>query len=292
MLLSFLFSSVPEHMRIAGTEPVTLPTCIVPTKHLHKRYSLPQKARDTAPLIHQLAALKRWSTTPIQLDRDCGAIGSRTLKNLLTDIFLYLGYLHHFHNQSSPHLEAFLSLDQYAAYISFQVAKGNSHTSLAHQLAHAKRVTQFLARGPGSGLQQSVAAMHTWLHRLRGQLTSLLTRPRADVGQLEEDGAWMDARTIVTALESFRLETLRELPEYGEYSLYTARLLHDACLVNTLFGYLPPVRVACIRHLQLPSTTDGCLDPDCRIPACRGNRLEFKPDGLYMCLPHHKNQKK
>lgn len=253
---------------------------------------MPQIVRDIAPLIHQLASLKRWLTNPIQLDRDCAAIGSRTLRNLLTDVFLYLGYLHCYENQSSPNLEAFLSLESYAAFISFQVAKGNSHNSLAHQLAHAKRVTQFLARGPGSGLQDSVAAMHSWMHRLKGQLTSLLIKPRADVGQLEADGAWMDARTIVTALESFRLQVLRQLPEYGDYSLSTARLLHDACLVNTLFGYLPPVRVACIRHLQLPSATVGCLDGDCRIPGCRGNRLEFKPDGLYMCLPHHKNQKK
>ena len=183
-------------------------------------------------------------------------------------------------------------MESYAKYISFQIAKGNTFTSLAHQLAHAKRVTQFLARGANATLQASVDSIQAWLQRLKVQLSSLLVKPRADIGQLEEDGAWVDARTVVTVLEAFRVEVIKDLPEFEDLSQYTARLLHDVCLTNTLFGYLPPVRVACIRKLQMPGSNQGCLDPDCHTPGCQGNRLELRPHVMWMVLPHHKNQKR
>lgn len=228
----------------------------------------------------------------MQLDRDFAYVGSRTLRNVLSDIFLYLGYLLHFEAASYPHLDCFLDLDAYSRYISFQIAKGNSFNSLAHQLAHAKRVLQFLARGADTIMQASVANMQTWLHRLKQQLSTVIIKPRADIGQLEADGAWVDAKTVVTVLEAFRVEALKALPQFGDLPPYTARLLHDACLTNTLFGYLPPVRVACIRRLQVPSASHACLDQDCRLPGCRGNRLEVRPEGMWMVLPHHKNQRK
>ena len=273
-------------------EPVTLPKCTVPASQLNKRYGLPEKARIASPLSTQIVALNQWLTNSIQLDRDFSYVGSRTMRNILTDIMLYLGYLFHFEKASSPHLEAFLSLEAYSRYMAFQMAKGNSFNSLAHQIAHAKRVLQFLARGANPTLQASISRQLNWLHRLKSQLSTILLKPRADVGQLESDGAWMDARTVVTVLEAFRLEVLKLIPEFGELPNYTARMLHDACLVNTLFGYLPPVRVSCIRKLQTPSATNTCLDCDCRLPGCKGNRLEVRPEGMWMVLPHHKNQRR
>lgn len=291
-ILNFHADRPTRLCHFAGAEPVTLPDCTVPDSKLNKRYSLPEKERQTAPLVHQLASLTRWLTNTVQLDRDCAYVGSRTVRNIMRDILLYLGYLFHFESAKAPHLEAYLSLDLYARYISFQVKKGNSFNSLSHQISHAKRVLQFLSRTADSTLESQVSEIQSWLHRLKCQLSSILKKPRADVGELESSGAWCDAKTIVTVLERFRLEALKALPAFGEYNSYVARLLHDACLVNTMFGYLPPIRVSCIRKLQLPSTTLGCLDSDCRTPGCRGNRLEYKPDGLYMNLPHHKNQKK
>ena len=258
---------------------------------LNRRYSLPEAQRNAAPLANQLAALRRWLCNPVQLDRDFAYVRSRTLKNVVSDILLYLGYLHFHGGVSKPDLEAFLNLDLFAKFVSFQIAKGNSYNSFAHQLAHAKRVTQFLARGASASLQATVERIQVWLHRLKSQLSTLLMKPRADIGQLEADGAWMDAKTIVVALEAFRVAVIRELPDFGDLSSYSARLLHDACLANTMFGYLPPVRIACLRRLQLPSSP-GCLDPDCHLPGCLGNRLEFRPQGMWMVLPHHKNQKK
>lgn len=276
----------------AGAEPVTLPDCTVPDSKLNKRYCLPAKEQQTAPLIHQIVSFKRWLTNPVQLDRDFAYVGSRTITNIMKDIHLYLGYLFHFESAKAPHLEAFLSMDLYAKYVSFQIKKGNSFISLEHQISHAKRVLQFLSRTADASFQQQVSEIQSWLVRLKTQLAALLRRPRTDVVELQAQGAWLDAKTIVTVLERFRLEALEALPAFGQYTPFVARLLHDACLTNTMFGYLPPVRVSCLRKLQLPSTTLGCLDKDCRIPGCRGNRLEYKADGLYMNLPHHKNQKR
>lgn len=281
--------------RSAGNEPlepVTLPACIVPDSKLNKRYGLPEKQRNSSPLLQQMAELKTWLTNAVQLDREGSYIGSRTLKNLVGDIYLFLGYLY-FHEQAhSPQLDAFLSMQLFAKYIAFQLKKGNSLNSLQHQIAHAKRVIQFLSRRASSDMQTNVSSLLDWLQRLKAQLSTSLVRSRADVQQLEADGAWADARAIVVVLDAFRREVLRGLPEFGDLSVYAARLLHDACLVNTMFGYLPPVRIACLRKLQIPNAAQHCLDPDCRLPGCKGNRLELRPDGMWMVLPHHKNQRK
>ena len=37
----------------------------------------------------------------------------------------------------------------------------------------------------------------------------------------------------------------------------------------------------------------ACLDPDCKDKqSCKGNRLEWRQGSIWMCLPHHKNQKR
>ena len=179
--------------------------------------------------------------------------------------------------------------------MAFQIKKGNTYTSLEHQIAHAKRVVQFLSRGSHSGCHATATTVLNWLARLKHQLSTVLKKPKADVAQLELDGAWTDAKTVVSVFESFRVQVLKELPEFGALSPYLARLLHDACLVNTLFSlfsYLPPIRVSCVRKLQLPCTQHSCLDVDCRISGCAGNRLEVRAEGMFMVLPHHKNQRK
>ena len=182
-------------------------------------------------------------------------------------------------------------MELFSRYIAFQMAKGNSFTNLEHQIGHAKRVIQFLERGSAT-LHASANSIKLWLHRLKHQLSSVLLKAKADIAQLEVDGAWADAKTVVTVLETFRVTVLRELPEFGDLLPYLARLLHDACLVNVLFGYLPPIRISCVIKLQMPSAQHNCLDVDCRISGCKGNRLELRPDGMYMVLPHHKNTRK
>lgn len=98
--------------------------------------------------------------------------------------------------------------------------------ALSHAIAHVRRVTEFLARGAHSDIQRKVGVLQCWPIRLRTQLASFLARLRTDVADLEENGAWMDARTIVTVFKKFRLKTLRQLPEC---TVSMAKQLHDAC---------------------------------------------------------------
>ena len=270
---------------------MTLPPCTVAANRLNIRYSLPVRVRESSPLREQVVAFKAWLTAPIQLDRDAAAISTRTLKNVMDNVFLFLGYCLIHQRIASPSFTDFLDLQLYSSYVAFQIAKGNGYNCIAHSLAHARRVCDFLARGSHSGMGERVMAIQSWMHRLRDQLSRFLARPRADVAQLEEEGAWVDAGTVVRVLESFRLKVLSTLPSFGDCNPTQAKQLHDACLANTMFGYLPPVRVSCLRRLQMPSS-NACLDVDCRIPSCKGNRLEVKHDGLFMVLPHHKNQKR
>jgi hypothetical protein len=69
-----------------------------------------------------------------------------------------------------------------------------------------------------------------------------------------------------------------------------ARAVHDALLAAFHFGYMPPLRQACLITLQHPSHVNKCYDEACTMQGCKGNRLEALPDGSYLfTTPHHKN---
>jgi len=73
----------------------------------------------------------------------------------------------------------------------------------------------------------------------------------------------------------------------------TARAVHDALLAAFHFGYMPPLRQACLTTLQHPSHVSSCCDMACTRQGCKGNRLEAMPNGSYMMtLPHHKNMQR
>ena len=63
----------------------------------------------------------------------------------------------------------------------------------------------------------------------------------------------MHADKVVKMVEGLRLEALAEMPKEGNAPLseYSARLLHNAALGNTMFGHIPPPRLSCLRTLQV-----------------------------------------
>ena len=71
-----------------------------------------------------------------------------------------------------------------------------------------------------------------------------------------------------------------------------ARSLHDLLLASTVFGYLPPIRLSCIRSLMLLGYDGPCHKPDCiNGSSCHGNQLRCNGNApLHMYLPHHKNE--
>lgn len=107
----------------AGGLPLSLPDNIVPLHKMNSHYSLKLRLRDQQPLRDQVAALSRWTHAPVQLDRNGGQLSGlyfyiyvymqvqalshtradfvmcaaeRTWNNLLSNIYLFLGFLNMF----------------------------------------------------------------------------------------------------------------------------------------------------------------------------------------------------
>ena len=277
-------------------QPMALPECTIPISKMKKHYSLPMQLRDMDPLKTEVMSFHTWATNPIQLDRDRAAISSRTWANISCSIMLFMGFLfYHVPVTEWVTLSLWLFTDAtlFAALISFQLKKDNNIDCLTQQISHARKVLAFLEV---KGTKQQAAAVQRqvqWLKRLNSQLVQALPRKRKDPDQLKEMNRWADAHVIVQTFDKYRQAVMEQLAQVQEQECrpWLAKALHDASLVCMLFGYLPPIRSGCLRGLQIPDT-GSCLSPDCTAPTCLGNRLEYKGTELWLCLPHHKTQKK
>lgn len=275
------------------THPVVLPECTVNLSTFPKHYRLNRKLQAQEPLRSQMLAFHQWLVAPIQLDRNGGPSASRTVQNIVRNVYLYQGFLHWHFDTEAFSLLHFLDLNLYSTYISFQLAKENSRANLTQQLSNARKVLAFLRRRADVTVCASISSIETWLLRLSKQVGALLPSARQDIGEMEVEGTWLPASQLVAMLEKLRVEALAGVSYEGCITEYDARLLHDAALSSTMFGYLPPPRLSCLRTLQVP-WQKACLHVDCigsvGHHACMGNRLERRGSELWMILPHHKNQ--
>ena len=125
------------------------------------------------------------------------------------------------------------------------------------------------------------------------QLSTLLPKPKRDIGELQAVNKWVDSSEVVLRNEQLRVKALEAAAEdMPNCTMGTARILHDACLANCMFGYMAPIRLVSLRNLQLP-TSSSCLFNGCHIHGCMGNRLEWDQEGsLQIVLPHYKVEDK
>ena len=124
------------------------------------------------------------------------------------------------------------------------------------------------------------------------QVGNALPRPKKAAERLAEAGRWIAAKDLVKLIDTATQQVVAAM-KGSPMTPDLARLFHDAVLASTVFGYLPPLRLSCIRSLQHYKYTGPCLDPGCSDPACHGNivvLLSEKPLQMGFKLPHHKNE--
>ena len=88
---------------------------------------------------------------------------------------------------------------------------------------------------------------------------------KRDPGLLMQQGKWVDAQKFVALSEQARLAALEQLPQpVAAMSAEAARAVHDAALLCSMLGHLPPVRMYILRttaHLDYSeaemSASDG-----------------------------------
>ena len=294
--------SPAAHTAPAAAHPLVLPKCTVDFNTFPFHYSLGQRFQAEPGLHREVKKFSSWLSIPIMLSRPCKSSASRTVDNILKNVFLYLGFLALHFKLVSFSLALFLDTEKFSHFIAFLLAKGNQKAMLSQLLSNARKVCLFLRRdtrggAPAPDLVASVNQVETWLLRLSKQITTVLQKPKPDVAELERDNKWLPADELVLLLDKFRLDALSKLPtDRNEVlSVYVARLVHDAALSSTLFGSIPPARLSCIRTLQCPGSR-RCLHRDCMNTLanaqCKGNCLEFRGPDMYMVLSHHKNKAK
>jgi len=271
--------------------PKTLPPCRVPSHKMKAKYGLPEFYRKMQPLQGELASFCSWSTSGMQIDGKGKGVGSATWENYEYAIKVYLGYLVRFEKVAVPSLKLFTDPHSYVKYISFLDKKETSIVTIKNHISLAKKVVSWLACDASRAESLVFADVQQWYDALRVQLIQKIPRKRKDPGVLEEEGAWLPAEDVLALFEDLRLKALH-MCKADELNPVQARALHDACLANCMLGYLPPIRLACLRSLQLPNEGIPCLDKDCKSSQCKGNRLAVKQAALWISLPHHKNQDK
>ena len=102
----------------------------------------------------------------------------------------------------------------------------------------------------------------------------------------------MHAADLVQLITKARAKVEATVSTYG-HDPQSSRALHDVALASTIFGYLPPIRTACIWSMLHPGYKGPCLHSDCTSAQCQGNKLVItstQPLQMHMHLPHHKNE--
>ena len=95
--------------------------------------------------------------------------------------------------------------------------------------------------------------------------------PRGLISNAQAD-SWMSVADVVKQNVAAKQQA-EHAYVYEGASLLACRQLYDAVLSCTMFGYLPPVRLSCIRSMTHPSYSGPRLHPDCKLQGCRGNRV-------------------
>lgn len=269
--------------------PVQLPPSPVPEESLSAQFSLPEAMRAKQPLLREVGAFQAWLTEPVQLNRPGAPLVPRSMHNILSHVYQYLGFMKQYRGKH-PTLYHFLDCESYAAYISFQKAKGNKYIHIQQQIASARKTLKFLQIGyeEDDGVFKKTIAAIEWLSLLCKQLSNVLPQ-RSDRPDISELPA---AHEVVLLIERVKQSALLKLPPMGQaLSWDSARLMHDASLASLMFGYLPPIRLVCLRTLQMPHSV-RCLVPGCLKPDCRGNKLIWQDGHLMLQLNHYKVERR
>ena len=164
----------PSQVQMLRPFPLELPVCQVPVSKLKQQYGLRIPSRQhllaTAPLNHQMSALKSYYTTVVRLDRKGHYLRARTWDNIHQQCCLFLGYCHSHHNRAQPNLELFLDPNLMASYVSFHLAAEHSSKTIRSFLYGANKVIQWWASRPGVQ-HDSFREGFAWLQALHTQVS-------------------------------------------------------------------------------------------------------------------------
>ena len=270
-----------------------MPQTQVPKEKWTLPYSLSASKRHLDPLFSDMEAFCKWSRMGNRFDRGTGPVAESTMEGITTTIYSFLGYLEHHKGVSAPSLLNFLNAEEYIRYLSFSCAKGRTVNSITNIISHTKKALTWLSKTKTS-LSARALEIIVWLDTVKKQLQITMPRKKRDVGDLEEQGMWIEAAGLVRLVDDFEKKVRGEVEGVGKERPLgnpIARRLHNATLAGYMWSHLPPIRCCSLRSLQIPGSV-GCLKSDCNLVGCCGNRLYHKEKALHLLLSHYKVEKR
>ena len=179
-----------------------MPQTQVPKEKWTLPYSLSASKRHLDPLFSDMEAFCKWSRMGNRFDRGTGPVAESTMEGITTTIYSFLGYLEHHEGVSAPSLLNFLNAEEYIRYLSFSCAKGRTVNSITNIISHTKKALTWLSKTKTS-LSARALEIIVWLDTVKKQLQITMPRKKRDVGDLEEQGMWIEAAGLVRLVDDF-----------------------------------------------------------------------------------------
>jgi hypothetical protein len=187
-----------------------------------------------------------------------------------------------------------------AAFVAFLVARGVVSTTITKHITHIKKVLVWRASlgGPLPAVSLLKEVME-WVDIMHKQCPNIALPSRGPAQRINLPTATEVLKFQLAVMDHSQTMLAEDISKWqGMKRAKTAQACQDSAMMSLAFGFLPPLRLGCIRSCLHPDhvqDSGGCQDAECRQgPSCKGNRLEWVPSSnktrLMVCFPHHKNE--
>ena len=243
----------------------------------------------------QMREFKAWCTRDFQAGRGYDSVQNITWEQTEKEVMLILGFAHYKKGWVQPGLGAACNASLLNSYIAARKLRGDAWSTALKSFSATMKLIAWWQSKPSLAAEQvqKLARLREWLADMRSQLSKVWHNVIRDPVTLQEQGKWMNAKDVVCLFEKHRGGVMEAFANVSRVlSPAQARRVHDITLCCCMFGWMPPLRLYCIRTMTAPRSSSICLEEGCSTPArpCAGNRVMITSQGtLCFHLPHHKN---
>ena len=289
-----------------------------------KRYGLSLKCQGSklylapdTPLRAQLEGYRAWCMAEGVMTRPFTQMQDHAAKNAIDRLLQFFGFVHRRHKVALSRLQLSMagSPSYVAEHLALMAQRKLSKGTLQHSLDEIRRVAQYQAAliheeqaakggSTSAAAEQQQQALQR-LAELEAWLSGPLRRVLGEVGvkrKLVDITTKPSLATLVQAQEAlvkskvaaFQQAAAAEQGQPGSLKLEHVLGLQEAATLSLCFGHTSPPRISCLISVKAPvDANTPCTKHGCKLPDCKGNRLQLLPSGaLQMELPHHKNTSK
>lgn len=155
-----------------------------------------------------------------------------------------------------------------AKFVAFLVARGIVSSTMVKHVGNIRKVLVWRAGlGVTADEHNHLQALLYWVDVLNKQCTNLVVPSRAQHAMTNLPSAKEVVVWQLEVLQHSSLMLAHDINTHGTMHRHkTALASQDAAMLAMCFGFLPPLRLACVRtclHPDFVQEHGGCMDLDC-----------------------------